>query len=563
MWRAVRRSALAGAVAVVVMSVLAPTAGASITPTVSLDQSAGTAAGSTAGLGVDLKFAPTGRDSPDDLTLNLPPGLLANASINGGACLQSADLIDSACQVGSGTVTADAYGYIPIPTPVTFDLVPPPHPGDLAGLAVNNTGTQIGSTADVRVRPSGDPFGVGVTITFVLPNNLYGTPISITEIKSTFDGLRYPTTCPATPQSFSIAVNSYSDTSVHTAAAPLSVTACSALPFSPAFKVSAVRDTADKQAKVTTDITQGADEAPSRSVALTLPVSVLPPNVASVKLLCPNLSSGSCTPVGSATATSPLYPKPLTGEAYLTGSFTGLTVTIVFPSPFPLTLTGSVDLTTNTTTFTGLPDIPLTGLVVTLDSGPYGLFEATCGTPSGTATAALTDQNGDKSARVPARFTVSGCGSSAGGSSGGGGGSAGPALSQVRFSGLPAGRPALSFQVSEPRGAARLAALTVELPQGLHFALRRARRPGAVTGVAVSPGAIRSLAIDRGHLVIVLRRGLTATAVSVTGPALSESGALRRRARARRLTSLTLAVVVRSTTAGRATIRARTTNLGL
>ena len=53
--------------------VLAPAASASISPAVTLDQSAGTQAGSTADLGMDLKFAPSGNDSPKDLTLSLPP----------------------------------------------------------------------------------------------------------------------------------------------------------------------------------------------------------------------------------------------------------------------------------------------------------------------------------------------------------------------------------------------------------------------------------------------------------------------------------------------------------
>jgi hypothetical protein len=552
---AVRRCALVGAVVVAVMAVLASGAGASVTPSVSLDQSAGRAAGSTANLGVDLKFAPTGTDSPDDLTLSLPPGLLANASIDGGACLKAADLNDSACQVGSGTVTADAYGYIPIQTPVTFDLVPPPSPGDLAGLAVNSSGTQIGSTADVRVRPSGDPNGVGVTIAFVLPNNLYGTPISITEIQSTFDGLRYPSTCPTAPQSFGVAVNSYGDATVHTASAPLSVTDCAALSFSPAFRVTAARDTADKQISVTTDITQAATEAPSRSVALTLPVSVLTQNVGAVKLLCPSLASGTCSPVGSATATSPLYPKPLTGQAYLTGSFAGLTLTLVFPSPFPLTLIGTVDLPTNTTTFTGLPDIPLTDLSVTLNGGKYGLFQGGCATPSGAATAALTDQNGDKTARVSARLTLGGCGSSTGGGSSGRGGSARARLSRVRFSGLPAGHPALSFRIS----GTRLSSVTVELPSGLRFAARRAAR----AGVRVSAAGIRSIAISHGHLVVVLRRAVTATTVTVRGAALREATGLRRRARAHRLKRLALAVVVKNASGRRTTVRAETTNLGV
>src|ERR1039458_2662749 len=72
-----RRHALVGVLVVAGMAAVAPGAWASITPTLTLDQSAGTAAGSTANLGVDLKFAPTGTDSPDALTLLLPPRLIA------------------------------------------------------------------------------------------------------------------------------------------------------------------------------------------------------------------------------------------------------------------------------------------------------------------------------------------------------------------------------------------------------------------------------------------------------------------------------------------------------
>ena len=63
------------------------------------------------------------------MTLSLPPGLLANASIDGGACLRTIDLEDTACQVGTGTVTADRRLRVPVTAPVTFDLVPPPAAG--------------------------------------------------------------------------------------------------------------------------------------------------------------------------------------------------------------------------------------------------------------------------------------------------------------------------------------------------------------------------------------------------------------------------------------------------
>ncbi len=178
MWQRVQRIVLLGVLAVAVSAAAAPGAGASTVPSLTLDQSAGTAAGSFANLGMDLKFSSSAGDSPKDLTINLPPGLLANASIDGGACLATTDLNDTACQVGTGVVTADLLGTIPTPTPVTFDLVPPPAAGDLAGLAVNSNGSQVGTTGDIKSRPSSDPAGVGVTIALTLPNSLVGVPIT-------------------------------------------------------------------------------------------------------------------------------------------------------------------------------------------------------------------------------------------------------------------------------------------------------------------------------------------------------------------------------------------------
>jgi hypothetical protein len=552
------RFVLLGVLAVVSMSALAPQAGASVTATLSLDQSAGTAAGSFANLGTDLKFSSSSGDSPKQLTLNLPPGLLANASINGGACLVTADLNDSACEVGSGVVTADLLGFIPVPTQVTFDLVPPPAPGDLAGLAVNSNGTQIGTTGDIRVRPSGDPAGVGVTISLTLPNSLSGTPITITEINSTFDALRYPTTCPATPQSLSATVDSYNDSTLHAAAAPLSVTRCSALAYAPAFKVTAVRDRADRQVSLSTTLTQSASEAPSQSVSLAFPTPTLVPNIQVAGALCTNLQSGTCTPVGSVSATSPLYPRTLTGQAYLTGNILGPSLALVFPPPFPLTLAGAVNLTKNTTTFTGLPDIPLTNLTVSLNPGPEAVFGTTCKPPSNTATATLSDQNGDRTATVPAKFTVSGCPASGGNGSGGGNGNGGASathgalkVSHAFIVGLSSGHPSLRFKISATKGASRFRSLTIGLPAGLRFVARRIR------GVQVSGGRVTSLSISHGRLVIGLRSATAGLTVKIGSRALEESSALRRQAKAHKLRTLVLTLIAANPAGKRTTVRVR------
>jgi hypothetical protein len=583
MTRALCRFAVTAAVVLGGLAALTPAAGASTSPAMTLNQSAGRSAGSTANLGLDLTFTNSGTDSPQHLTLNLPPGLLANASIDGGACLKTADVSGTTCRVGTGTVsaTADPVGLLNVPVPVSvsvsFYLVPPPAPGDLAGLAVEGLGEQIGATGGIRVRPSGDPDGVGVTIALVLPDHLpltlpvVGTvnaaQISLTEINSTFDSLRYPATCPSTPAALTATVDSYGDATVHTVAAPLAVTGCAALPYSPAFRVSAARDAGDPQVSLSTTITQAAGEAPSRSVSLAFPTDTLAPNLASIRALCLNLASGTCPTVGSATATSSLYPKALTGQAYLTGSASGLALTLVFPSPFPLTLTGAVDLVTNSATFAGLPDIPLTNLAVTLNGGAQGLFLSTCQAPAGTATATLTDQNGDRTARVPARFTVAGCGGPTGGSAGGlpsavGGGRngstsqgvtlAGATFSRGRFTGLRTGHPSLSFRVA----AARLNRLTIALPGGLRFLARRLRG-----GVALGGGRIASLKVVRGRLVIGLRRAVNAVTVRIGSRALSETAALRRRVRAHRVKRLPLAVAVAYAGGRRTTLHVEITDL--
>jgi hypothetical protein len=562
MWQSMRRVVLLGVVTVAAISALAPAAGASVTPTLSLDQSAGTAAGSFANLGTDLKFSSPDGDTPKQLTLNLPPGLLANASINGGACLVSADLTDSACQVGSGVVTADLLGYIPVPTQVTFDLVPPPAPGDLAGLAVNSNGTQIGTTGDIRIRPSGDPAGVGVTLSLTLPNSLFGTPITITEITSTFDALRYPTTCPATPASFTATVDSYNDPTPQTASAPLSVTGCSALPYAPAFGVTVTRDRTDRQVSLSTTVTQSPSEAPSRSVSLAFPNPTLVPNLGVAGALCVNPASGTCTPVGSVSASSPLYPSPLTGQAYLTGSILGPSLTLVFPAPFPLTLTGAVDLGKNATTFTGLPDIPLTNLTVSLNPGSEAVFATTCRPPSGTATATLTDQNGDRTVTLPANFTISGC-SATGGTGKGNGATRGvahgtpgsPKVSNAFIAGLSTGHPSLRFGITAPQGTPGLRSVTVVLPSGLHITRHRVGKRIVVRGVRVTGGRVVSLSLSHGHLVIRLLTPAAGLTVKLDSRALAESRTLKAKVQAHQLARLVVSLITADAAGKRATVR--------
>lgn len=519
------RSVLVGALAVLATAVFAASAQAAITPSLALNQNVDSTSGNQAGayqdLGMDLKFNNAGSypvgDSPKDMTIVLPPGLLANATINGGKCLSETTLDDN-CQVGSGTVTAYAAGLVPVPTNVTFDLVAPPVPGDLAGLAVNSGGTQIGSTAGIAVRPSGDPNGVGVTINFVLPNSLYGAPIDITEINSTFDQLRYPTTCPSTPVNVQVNVDSYSDATAHNLSAPLSVSGCSSLPYAPKASVTAVKDSGDRVVAVTTAVTQAANEAPTKNLSLSFPDAALGVNLAAVKLLCTNVPS-NCSPVGTATATSPLYPTPLTANAYLTGTALGPELELVFPAPFPLKLIGTVALATKNAVFTGLPDIPLTNLKLVLNGGANGMFLTNCNPGSGVADAASTDQNGDKTVSATIPYDISGCPASsytgvtirtpplA---------NAVPSLTTPALVGANTGHPAITFKVIARKHTPKLTQISIKMAPGISFVAHKVGNSTRITGVSLSGAKARSLAISHGRLVIRLRKPERSFRVSLT-----------------------------------------------
>jgi hypothetical protein len=561
-------TATAAATLVLVLALMAALPGGALAaigaPAVALTP-ASAAAASTANLGIDLKFTPSSGDTVKDLALQLPAGLVANAAVNGGACLKAA-APSAACQVGSGTVTASG-----VTLQTVYDLVAPPKAGDLAGVQLLANGSPLGGPGDVTVRPTGDPAGVGLDIAFSnIPNTfpLIGTlavPISVTDINSTFDGLRFPARCPATPARIVVAADSYSDSSLQSGSAPLSVTGCGSLPYSPAFSVTATRDSGDQGVAVTTDVTQTANQATSGSVSLAFPGTTLSPNVTAVEGLCANLASGTCTPVGSASSVSPLYPTPLTGKAYLTGSLSALGLTIVFPPPFALTLTGQVDLGHNSTTFAGLPDIPLTDLKVTLNGGPGAVFQSSCSTPSGTASATLTSQNGDQTKTVSTPYTVSRCTKPSSGGGGGGKTTSGkpPRLEGTSFSGLTTRKPTLLFQLVAGRGAPSLSAFTVELPRGLSFARHRVHGVLRLSGVSLVGAKLKSATLKKGQLTVTLRKAVGSVIVSISAKGLAESGGLKSQATRHKLKSLKLVVLAKDAKAKTTKLSAQVKNLHL
>jgi hypothetical protein len=273
---------------------------------------------------------------------------------------------------------------------------------------------------------------------------------------------------------------------------------------------SLVKDAHDNGVKVVTNQTQALGESAGLSTTLELPWPAVIANTAALPL------QNSSTPIGTAVATSPLQPAPLTGFAYLTGSspFTP-TLTLKFPPPVALTLVGNVDLNAHTVTFPALPDVPQTGLTVTLFGGPKAAEAATCAPPGGILRASNTGQNG-KVVNVAFPISVVGCPTV-------------PKLSGLSLGGLASGKPSLRFSVTRGTDAPNVRSITVTLPRGL--TLKTSKRLGR--GISVSGG--HAVSGSGGQLTIRLRPAAANVRVSISPAALVESKRLKQQVRAHRV----------------------------
>ena len=131
------------------------------------------------------------------------------------------------------------------------------------------------------------------------------------------------------------------------------------------------------------------------------------------------------------------------------------------------------------------------------------------------------------------------------------------------MSGLSSGHASLSFRLAAAKHAARLSALTIELPAGMSFVGHRVGHRLKVIGVSVTGAKIKSLTLSHGHLVITLRKAVSSLVVKLSASALRESAALRRKAGAHQLKTLHLTVISTNTRGRHATIHVRFTALGL
>jgi hypothetical protein len=395
-----------------VLAVMPAFASAAFKPTLTVTPANLQAAGDP-NITIDAKLLSSGSrsDTPKVLSIGLAPGLLSSAAAHPSCVTGTPQLAGNACKIGSGTVTATVL-LVPTPLPVTLYLVPPKAgSGDFAGVEVTfplhslPVLSSLDDYAGVKVSSAGT-----LTMTAILPDlrslDVYVTELELT-LKGTQDGrpfTRMPTSC-ATATS-RLSVTYYASTPpVTDVPGSFTPTGCKALPFAPKLTGSATKDAHDQGVKLVTTLNQVAGQAGAKTVALHAPAAALYPNAGVLSL------ENTGKPVGSATANSPLLPKPLTGKVFLTAAkgeelFPSLLVR--FPAPFPLTLTGAINAFTNSFKFSNLPDVPLRSLTVTLSGGPNALLLTSCHPSTGTISGKFAGQNG-KTASSSQKLIVQGC----------------------------------------------------------------------------------------------------------------------------------------------------------
>jgi hypothetical protein len=452
--------------------------------------------------------------APGKVTITLAPGVLASLAAN-PSCVTKLQYT-SACEIGTGSAATSLGAGLSL----FAYLVPPPTSSDAAGIDLltgspGSPGTQTTHVAvDLIQNSAGNVASVlKLDLSSLGPLGSVLTKMSLT-VNGTLGGkpfTRMPSNCNVAQHS-SLTVQYANGTETSQASPDFAPTGCAALPFTPQVSAAAVKDAHDDGVEVTTTQTQPLGQAAGLTTTLQLPWPTIGTNTSAVALQNKPIA------VGTAVATSPLQPAPLEGKAYLTGSgpFTP-SLTLRFPAPVALTLVGAVNLGTHTVTFSNLPDVPQTSLVVTLYGGPQALELATCRPPSGILRASNTGQNGTiANATFP--LHVSGCPAPPKRPGA-------PRLSSDSLGGLTAGRPVLSFKVARGSNAPKLKTVTVSLPRGLTF--KKSKRPGK--GISVSGG--HTVRLSGGRLIIALKPAAVNVSVRIASSALVESKQLQKQLR--------------------------------
>ncbi len=494
------------------------TAGANLVPNLTVNQTAGTVAGSHTPTGFDVRLNPSLGDAVQAISIAFPAGLLVDESIDNGACLASGAPV-AACQIGAGTATIGG-----VPTPMQLYLVKAPQTSDVGGVRlVAGTVSAIGavsfrSSLDLGIQPSID---VAEQIQF---SGLSASAIG--ELNFTMTDVSLPTTCATPPQQVSVWASSVQKAAPARATAPFMVASCGSLSYFPILSATIARDPRATTASLEVAIGQFAGQSASQAISFTFPAGL------GVNHALEPCVGGTPCPVGTASMASPLLPPGAFGQGTITlsGPRSAPVLTITFPPPIRLVMRGTVG---STVSINDIPDIPLSGLLLHLDGSALGRpFTTTC--LPGEVKATGTPRSGGKTVTTTGPLHYSGCPRPP---------RAGPPTASGSLTGITAAKPQLRLKVTRGSHAANVKSLSIGVPRGLSFkasALRRHRT--SALGLSLTGGVVQRVQIRRGQLFIIMRVAAKRAALTVRGPLLAEAAALAGKARGGELRSLVVRI---------------------
>ncbi|MGN6871361.1 MAG: hypothetical protein ACTHMY_23435 [Solirubrobacteraceae bacterium] len=459
-------------------------------------------------------------DTPKTVVTSLAPGMLGNLNAN-PACLLGAQQLTAACQIGTASVVVSGNTFTG-----KLYLVPAAQgSADASGIEfVPDTPPLTNQYIGVTLNPSTG--ALNLTTTF--PNASPGQITSFTANFTTLNGqefTRLPSSCGPATSTFNTTY--YGATAAGSASGGFTPSGCASLAYAPVLTAAITRDNTGNGAALTLGITQAANESASKSIVLNLPNPGLSPNVGAVASC---LNATGCK-IGTATATSPIVPNPALANGTVTLTAQGSTpsITVSFPPPFAISLTGAVNLGNNSVTFANVPDIPLTSLTLNV-TGTSGGKAFTTDCKANNIGGTFTPQSGAAAKTVSAPIKFTNC--------------AQPPKIDGSTAGLASGHPKLKFKITHGKGAPNVTTVAIGLPGGLKFSKSaivkhkvctkaskgkkaKCSTTTLIKGLGIAGGKAKSVAIKGGKLVITLKKAAGKLTITASGPLVSESKSLQ------------------------------------
>jgi hypothetical protein len=384
--------------------------------------------------------------------------------------------------------------------------------GSIAGLAVSvNTkvpALDLGTVVVMNKLNLRADTGIDVQ-TEALPQKLQGIPTPYRAIDLTIDRkgfMQNATSCAAQPVH-----GTFTAVGGATAAAdaPYQATGCEKLPFGP--KLSATVGGKDQVGKNSHPPLKVTIEQADGQAAMSRTVVSLPKGIGvdlkNLGATCTDaqLSAGACpagSKIGTVTADTPLLPGQLSGNVYLTqgaklGALPGIALDLGL-----IRLRGSVAIGSRlVTTFDGIPDVPLSKLVLNLTGGKKGALQTAKSLCEQTPTVeAVYGSHSGATGKQAVNATVIGCA---------------PLSGTGTLTSVGKKRPTLRLSLV---ATTALKGLRLKLPSSLKVASAKSvKRSGrlVVSGKKVKGSSVRWL---NGRIAFTMPKGKSARAAQVTLP---------------------------------------------